>query len=390
MTFRTPDEAVALANNTEYGLAASVWSESINLALDIAPKLKAGVVWINSTNLFDASAGFGGYKESGFGREGGREGRARLHQAGVDEGGEADRREAGRQARARGSSWSAAASTARQSSISAASRRGRTAAIRGRSLDASTASSSARSARATARTSATPSRRRGRPPAGRRRASTTGRRSSTTSPRISTPAPANSPTACAARRRRQERQTRLEVDASVDRLFAFAAWADKYEGAVHRPPFRGPGAGDERAGRRDRHRLPGGAGLLAFVTLMGAAHRDRQHGGHDPVGEPGAGRHRLLPGARHLRRAGGRRQHRHRRQAARSASNSPSTTRSMRSGISAMPAARRRSRRPRSATSSRPGRRRSTRDWNDARVSGGREILQHATQVKNIWIPYGE
>ena len=74
MTFRTPEEAVQLANNTEYGLAASVWSESINLALDIAPKLKCGVVWVNSTNLFDASAGFGGYKESGYGREGGREG----------------------------------------------------------------------------------------------------------------------------------------------------------------------------------------------------------------------------------------------------------------------------------------------------------------------------
>ncbi len=74
MTFRTPAEAVALANNTQYGLAASIWSESINLALDIAPKIKAGVVWINSTNLFDAAAGFGGYRESGFGREGGREG----------------------------------------------------------------------------------------------------------------------------------------------------------------------------------------------------------------------------------------------------------------------------------------------------------------------------
>ncbi|MDE3151344.1 MAG: aldehyde dehydrogenase family protein, partial [Gemmatimonadota bacterium] len=74
MTFRTPAESVALANNTPYGLAASVWTENINLALDIAPKIKAGVVWINSTNLFDASAGFGGYRESGFGREGGREG----------------------------------------------------------------------------------------------------------------------------------------------------------------------------------------------------------------------------------------------------------------------------------------------------------------------------
>ncbi len=74
MTFRTPSEAVALANNTRYGLAASVWSENINLALDIAPKLKAGTVWINCTNLFDASSGFGGYRESGFGREGGKEG----------------------------------------------------------------------------------------------------------------------------------------------------------------------------------------------------------------------------------------------------------------------------------------------------------------------------
>jgi len=74
MTFRTPAEAVALANNTTYGLAASVWTENINLALDVAPKIKAGVVWINSTNLFDAASGFGGYRESGFGREGGREG----------------------------------------------------------------------------------------------------------------------------------------------------------------------------------------------------------------------------------------------------------------------------------------------------------------------------
>ncbi len=74
MTFRTPDEAVALANNTRYGLAASVWTESINLALDMAPKIKAGVVWVNSTNLFDAACGFGGYRESGYGREGGREG----------------------------------------------------------------------------------------------------------------------------------------------------------------------------------------------------------------------------------------------------------------------------------------------------------------------------
>ncbi|MDQ8146166.1 MAG: aldehyde dehydrogenase family protein [Gemmatimonadota bacterium] len=74
MSFRTPEESVSLANNTPYGLAASVWTENVNLALDIAPKLRAGVVWVNATNLFDAAAGFGGYRESGYGREGGREG----------------------------------------------------------------------------------------------------------------------------------------------------------------------------------------------------------------------------------------------------------------------------------------------------------------------------
>ena len=74
MTFRTPEEAIELANNTRYGLAASIWTENINLALEIAAKIKAGTVWINSTNLFDAASGFGGYRESGFGREGGKEG----------------------------------------------------------------------------------------------------------------------------------------------------------------------------------------------------------------------------------------------------------------------------------------------------------------------------
>ncbi|MBO6826162.1 MAG: aldehyde dehydrogenase family protein [Sneathiella sp.] len=74
LSFRTPDEAVKLANNTRYGLAASVWSENINLALDVAPKLDCGVVWINSTNQFDAACGFGGNRESGYGREGGIEG----------------------------------------------------------------------------------------------------------------------------------------------------------------------------------------------------------------------------------------------------------------------------------------------------------------------------
>ena len=74
LTFRTPAEAVALANDTRYGLAASVWTEDLSLAMDVAPAVKAGTVWVNCTNRFDAASGFGGYRESGFGREGGKEG----------------------------------------------------------------------------------------------------------------------------------------------------------------------------------------------------------------------------------------------------------------------------------------------------------------------------
>ena len=73
MTFRTAKEAINLANNTRYGLAASVWSENIGLAMEVASNIKAGSVWINNHNQFDAAAGFGGYKESGFGRDGGKE-----------------------------------------------------------------------------------------------------------------------------------------------------------------------------------------------------------------------------------------------------------------------------------------------------------------------------
>lgn len=87
MTFRTPDEAVKLANNTRFGLAASIWSEDINLALDIATQIKAGTIWINSTNLFDGASGFGGYRESGFGREGGKEGLFEYVKRAKDEGG---------------------------------------------------------------------------------------------------------------------------------------------------------------------------------------------------------------------------------------------------------------------------------------------------------------
>ena len=76
LTFRTPDEAVAKANNTTYGLSAGIWSEKGSRILKIANQLRAGVVWANTFNKFDPTSPFGGYKQSGYGREGGRHGLA--------------------------------------------------------------------------------------------------------------------------------------------------------------------------------------------------------------------------------------------------------------------------------------------------------------------------
>ena len=76
LTFRTPEEAVAKANNTPYGLSAGVWTEKGSRILSMAQQLRAGVVWANTYNRFDPASPFGGYQESGFGREGGRAGLA--------------------------------------------------------------------------------------------------------------------------------------------------------------------------------------------------------------------------------------------------------------------------------------------------------------------------
>ena len=76
LTFRTPDEAIEKANNTTYGLSAGVWTEKGSRILYMASRLRAGVVWANTFNRFDPSSPFGGYRESGFGREGGRHGLA--------------------------------------------------------------------------------------------------------------------------------------------------------------------------------------------------------------------------------------------------------------------------------------------------------------------------
>ena len=81
LTFRTPDEAVAKANNTPYGLSAGIWTEKGSRILWMANRLRAGVVWANTFNRFDPTSPFGGYKESGYGREGGRHGLAAYLEA---------------------------------------------------------------------------------------------------------------------------------------------------------------------------------------------------------------------------------------------------------------------------------------------------------------------
>ncbi|MBU2075053.1 MAG: aldehyde dehydrogenase family protein [Actinobacteria bacterium] len=82
LTFRTPSEAVEKANNTPYGLSAGIWTEKGSRILDVAGKLRAGVVWANTFNKFDPTSPFGGYKESGYGREGGRHGLAAYLEGG--------------------------------------------------------------------------------------------------------------------------------------------------------------------------------------------------------------------------------------------------------------------------------------------------------------------
>ena len=258
MTFRTPAEAVALANNTRYGLAASVWTENVNLALDIASQIKAGTVWINCTNVFDAASGFGGYRESGFGREGGREGLweyVRPRRA-VD----AEGRAAGRAA---GSALAAEADIAE--------------------ADPAEAGTAAPGGEAPARGSPPPVDRTAKLYIGGRQARPDGGYSLAVRDHAGCPAGEvargnrkdvrNAVEAAlasgwdgttahlraqilyyvaenlSARRTSFEERLRTltgcgveaaacEVEASVRRLFTYAAWADKWDGAVHRTPFR--------------------------------------------------------------------------------------------------------------------------------------------------------
>jgi aldehyde dehydrogenase (NAD+) len=392
MSFRTPAEAVALANNTPYGLAASVWTENINLALDVAPKLKAGVVWINCTNQFDAASGFGGYRESGFGRAGGREGMWEyLKPLGVGSG-EWDSTPAARS----GASPEPRATTP-HSPLPPIDRtpklfiggkqvrpdQGYSRPVpgsdgrllgevgEGNRKDLRDAVEAAHAAAAWGRG------------AGHLRAQILYYIAENLSARAEEFAGrivAQTGASLAA--------GRGEVDAAIARLFSYAAWADKYDGAVHQVPIRGVTlAMHEPIGvigiaSPDTHPLLGFVSLVAPAVALGntvVAIPSTPHplsatdfygvletsdlpdgvinivtGDKDPLA-------RIL--AEHLDVD------------AVWYCGSPA-------GVQAVEEA--------SAGNMKrtwvPG----ARDWLDARQGEGREFLRHATQVKNIWIPYGE
>jgi aldehyde dehydrogenase (NAD+) len=238
MTFRTPSEAVELANNTIYGLAACVWSESINVALHVAAQIKAGVVWVNSTNMFDAACGFGGYRESGYGREGGKEGlleyleptwfknapalppaKTLSEHKGADDQDSAsvpgiDRTVklyiGGKQARP-DSGYSMEVFGLRGELLGEASL--------GNRKDIRNAVEAARKASGWAKSTA-----HNRAQVLYYLAENLSQRREEVAKRLASVA--------------GEKQAASELDASIERIFSYAAWADKYDGAVHSPPVR--------------------------------------------------------------------------------------------------------------------------------------------------------
>ncbi|MGK5048158.1 aldehyde dehydrogenase family protein [Janthinobacterium sp. GB4P2] len=269
MSFRTPPEAVQLANNTVYGLAASVWTESISLALDIAPAIKAGVVWINSANQFDAACGFGGYRESGFGREGGREGMLEYMTALAE-----DARPALPvvQAKAKGNVKPAAADPfaidrtakmyiggkqARPDSAYSAPVFGANGALLaevgvGSRKDIRNAIEAAH--KASGWTSAT---------AHNRAqvlyyiAENLAARADEFAARIAAMTGSKNP--------------EKEVQASIERLFYYAAWADKYDGLAHQPPTKGITVALNEAVGVIGIVCPNEAPLLSFISLVAPA-----------------------------------------------------------------------------------------------------------------------
>jgi len=267
MTFRTPREAVELANNTVYGLAACVWSESINVSLHVAAQLKAGVVWVNCTNLFDAACGFGGYRESGYGREGGREGLLEylepawfknappVHTTPLakDQPPEQPADFAappidrtvklyigGKQARP---------DSGYSMEVRAADGRLLGEAPLGNRKDIRNAVEAARKAEAWGRATA-----HNRAQVLYYVAENLSQRREEVASRLSAVV--------------GKKQAEAEVSLGIERIFSYAAWADKYEGAVHNPPFRNVALAMKEPIGTVGVVCPADAPLLGFISLV--------------------------------------------------------------------------------------------------------------------------
>jgi aldehyde dehydrogenase (NAD+) len=246
MSFRTPEEAVALANNTPFGLAASIWSENINLALDVAPKVKAGVVWINCTNMFDAAAGFGGYRESGYGREGGREGMWEYLKADwTTDGGR--QTAAGRRTADNGKKRVATSSAVRRPPTAVSVDRTPKLFIGGKqarpdsgysipiiAANGATAGEVGEGNRKDIRNAVEAARN-----ASGAWARSTGHNRGQILYYIGENLSARSAEFAARIRELTGRDGKSEVEATIARLFTYAAWADKWDGQVHQTPIRG-------------------------------------------------------------------------------------------------------------------------------------------------------
>jgi len=385
MTFRTPSEAVALANNTPYGLAASVWTENINLALDIAPKIKAGVVWVNSSNLFDAAVGFGGYRESGFGREGGREGMYEYLRAPEIPRAKSERASKTRTRKAVAARRSPVPVIDRTPKLFIGGKQARPDAggsrrvvsatgellgevAEGNRKDIRNAVEAAHSAASWARAS------------GHARA------------QVLYYVAENLAARSAEFARRIESMTGAsgarEVDASLSRLFTYAAWADKYDGAVHDPSIRGVALAMHEPLGVIGIAAPNDSPLLGFLSLVAptiamgntvvAIPSERwplaatDFYGVLETSDVPAGVVNIVTGSRDVLAAV---------LAEHDDVNAMWYYGSAEGGASIERASA--SNMKHTVVESEP------LDWFDARAEG-REFLREATQVKNIWIPYGE
>ena len=312
ISFRTTDEAVELANNTRYGLAASVWSENVNLALHVAPQLKAGVVWVNGTNLFDAACGFGGYRESGFWARGRPRGHARISGTGSGE---------KRLSRSTRGTSPAAPEHGRPATIPS-STAPPNCFIGGKQVrpdgaysypihDAKgkLAGEAGLGSRKDIRDAVSAARKCGwASTAAHNRAQVLfflaenlAIRTDEFSARIASLTGASAKAA------------RAEVEAAIERIFAAAGMADKFEGSVHQPPLRAIALALHEPVGTLGIVAPDDQPLLGLVAMLAPALANGQCGRGHSLAAPRAGRHRPLPGLRDLGPARRRGQHRNRK-----------------------------------------------------------------------------